>query len=132
MKVTGHRIRALRERKGLTQIQLAAMLHINNSVLSRIESGRRPIDDELLIRCADLFNTSADYLLGRIDRVEETYTTYHTEQESREQQFWEKLRRTAFFDGDKELSDEEKELMMESLMNAALNAKKLISRTAKG
>ena len=69
MKTTGQRIKRLRERKGWTQLELAAALNINNSVLSRIESGQRPVDDELLVRIADLFGTTTDYLVGRAERI---------------------------------------------------------------
>lgn len=61
----GDRIRYLREKRGWTQLELAEKLNINNSVLSRIESNKRPVEDDLLTKIADLFGESADYLLGR-------------------------------------------------------------------
>ena len=59
------RIVALRERCGLNQKELAENLHMNRSVLNRIESGTRPVRDDELKIFADYFNVSADYLLGR-------------------------------------------------------------------
>lgn len=67
MPSTGDRIRKQRERLGLTQLELATKVDINNSVLSRIEAGKRPVEDNELIRFADFFEVDADYLLGRTD-----------------------------------------------------------------
>lgn len=55
----------LRERCGLNQKELAEALHMNRSVLNRIENGTRPVRDDELKVIADYFNVSADYLLGR-------------------------------------------------------------------
>jgi len=131
MKTTGQRIKRLRERKGWTQLELAAQLNINNSVLSRIESGHRPVDDELLVRLADLFGTTTDYLLGRAERISESRAAYRSDQSLFDDAFLERLYRVAFYDDDRELSAEEKKIMMESLIDAAASIKKIISRTAR-
>lgn len=59
------RIVFLRESCGLNQKELAEILHMNRSVLNRIENGTRPVRDDELTIFADYFNVSADYLLGR-------------------------------------------------------------------
>ena len=59
------KIITLRERCGLNQKELAENLHMNRSVLNRIESGTRPVRDDELKIFADYFDVSADYLLGR-------------------------------------------------------------------
>jgi len=61
----GNRLRQLRKEKGLTQAELAKLLSIGESTISFYESGKRQPDYETLIRIADLFNVSVDYLLGR-------------------------------------------------------------------
>lgn len=58
-------IKKLREDNKLSQSELADNIGINNSVLSRIESGDRQLRDDELIKIADFFNVSTDYLLGR-------------------------------------------------------------------
>lgn len=58
-------IKKLREDNKLSQAELADNIGINNSVLSRIESGDRQLRDDELIKIADFFNVSTDYLLGR-------------------------------------------------------------------
>ena len=67
MSNPGTRIRQLREEFQLSQLELAKKLDINNSVLSRIESGKRDVEDFLLVKFADFFGVSTDYLLGRTD-----------------------------------------------------------------
>lgn len=61
----GQRIVNLREEHDLTQKELAEKLDFNRSVLNRIEQGIRPCRDDELLKIADFFNVSADFLLGR-------------------------------------------------------------------
>lgn len=63
MKTVGGRIKRLREEKEWTQLELAKKAEINNSVMSRIEAGKRPVEDDLLVKFAEIFNVSTDYLL---------------------------------------------------------------------
>ena len=67
MAVAGVRIKKLREEMNLSQIELANRIGINNSVLSRIEAGKRAVEDSELNLFADFFGVSGDYLLGRTD-----------------------------------------------------------------
>lgn len=129
---SGQRVRRLREQRGWSQLQLAEMVGLNNSVLSRIESGKRLIDEDLLCKFADVFDTTVDRLLGRHERISEASKIYESEQARRESEFLEQLREVAFFDGEQELSAEAKQIMMEALLDAAATTKKIISRTAKG
>ena len=52
----GSKIRGLRRREGLTQVQLAQRLGISPSYLNLIEHNRRPLSAQLLIKMAQLFN----------------------------------------------------------------------------
>lgn len=51
----GSKIRGLRRREGLTQVQLAHRLGISPSYLNLIEHNRRPLSAQLLIKLAQLF-----------------------------------------------------------------------------
>ena len=55
-----------RKSRGLTQQQIADALKIHKQVYQRYEYGRSPSAD-VIIRIADAFDVSADYLLGRTD-----------------------------------------------------------------
>lgn len=64
-RTTGSRIKELRERRDWSQKYLAKRIGINNSVLSRIEADKRPVENELLKKICEVFDISADILLGR-------------------------------------------------------------------
>ena len=60
---TGDRIKSLREKKGISQSDLALQLHISQSSVTMIEQGKRPISIDLLLSIADLLETDLDYLV---------------------------------------------------------------------
>lgn len=59
------RLRDLREDADLNQTDIAEYLGIQQTVYSRYERGMRTIPLEHLIRLADFYNVSLDYLVGR-------------------------------------------------------------------
>lgn len=61
------RIRALREDRDLTQKKVANYLRCTQVCYSYYELGRRDIPSDVLIRLAEFYQTSTDYLLGRTD-----------------------------------------------------------------
>ena len=59
------RIRDMREDSDLSQKQIAAYLGIAQTVYSRYERGFQTIPLEQLIKLADYYDVSLDYLTGR-------------------------------------------------------------------
>ncbi len=59
------RLRDLREDCDLTQTAVAELLDIQQTVYSRYERGFQTIPLEHLIRLADYYRVSTDYILGR-------------------------------------------------------------------
>lgn len=59
------RLRQEREFLGWSQTELAYKLGLTPSTINKYESGTRFPDIETLVKIADLFITSTDYLLGR-------------------------------------------------------------------
>lgn len=57
-------IKNLRKEKGLTQAQLAESLKLDQTAISKWENGKAVPDTQMLIRLADFFDVSTDYLLG--------------------------------------------------------------------
>ena len=55
----------LRKERGLSQKQAAAELHVSQSLLSHYEKGIRECGLDFLVRTADFYGVSCDYLLGR-------------------------------------------------------------------
>ena len=73
------RIRDLREDNDLTQTQIAQMLGMSQTGYSKYETGENDVPTQVLIRLADFYHTSVDYLLGRTDIT----TPYPTKTENK-------------------------------------------------
>jgi len=61
------RLKELRMKAGLTQDELAEKLELKQSTIGMIETNKRSTSSDTIIKLADFFNTSVDYLLGRTD-----------------------------------------------------------------
>ena len=59
------RIQDLRTDADLSQKQMGKILHISQRSYSHYETGTRNIPVEMLIRLANYYNTSIDYIVGR-------------------------------------------------------------------
>lgn len=68
----GERLLDLRKDAGLTQDELAEVLHINKHSISAYERGRSEPPDQIKIAIARYFHVSTDYLLGLTDRPDPT------------------------------------------------------------
>ncbi len=60
----GKKLKALRKQKNLTQEQLAKRLWVTKSIISAYESESRFPSLDMLIKLAQTFSVSTDYLLG--------------------------------------------------------------------
>lgn len=65
--IFNERLRALRQEKGLTQVQAAKELSIAYRNYQRLEADGNTPNFFNLIQIADLFGVSMDYLAGRTD-----------------------------------------------------------------
>ena len=61
------RLKKLRKERNISQLKLALDLNLNQNSISRYENGEREADYETLIKFADYFGVSLDYLLGRTE-----------------------------------------------------------------
>lgn len=71
------KLKELREQKGLKQYEVAKHLKMTNATYSRYEKGQRQADYETLIKIANYFNVTIDYLLSENDTP--TKKTAHKE-----------------------------------------------------
>lgn len=62
------RIRDLREDHDKKQREIAEYLFCDQSLYSKYERGIRPVPVEIIIKLAQLYGTSTDYILGLTDR----------------------------------------------------------------
>lgn len=63
------RLRDLREDTELTQTEISKILGIHQTVYSRYERGFQTIPVEHLLKLADFYKTSTDFLLGRTNEI---------------------------------------------------------------
>lgn len=61
------RIRDLREDKDMNQTQVAKILGMSQTGYSKYETGENDIPTAVLIKLADFYDVSIDYLLNRTD-----------------------------------------------------------------
>ncbi|MBE5742051.1 MAG: helix-turn-helix transcriptional regulator [Clostridiales bacterium] len=62
------RLRELRKERKISQLKLALDLNMTQNTISRYETCEREADYECLIKFANYFNVSVDYLLGRTNK----------------------------------------------------------------
>jgi len=70
METTASRLLELRKSLNLPQKKMAAALGISQSMLNRCEHNQQIISDEILLKYADYFDVSIDYICGRTDKPE--------------------------------------------------------------
>lgn len=59
------RLKELRKKRKISQLKMALDLNMNQNAISRYENLEREADYETLIKFADYFDVTLDYLLGR-------------------------------------------------------------------
>ena len=105
----GIRLKELRNEKKLNQDELANILGISPSAVGMYERNQREPDDEMKFKIANFFNVSVAYLMGETDKRNTTI--------SHDNEF------IAFYEGYKDLEDEDKEVI-QATINALKKKKK--------
>lgn len=59
------RLKQLRQKKGLTQQEIAELLGVKRNTYSDWENGKTEPNFEMVLKLADLFEVSLDWLFGR-------------------------------------------------------------------
>lgn len=122
------RLKRLRDRSGKNQVTVATDLAVSQSTIGNWESGARTPDAQMLIRIADYYNCSLDYLLGRTDNIHGSAAPELTAKEELDiaKELDEILSGmnsdSLMFDGEP-LDEETKELLRASLENSLRMAK---------
>lgn len=60
-------VRSLREDGDFRQRQIAEILNVSQNTYSQYENGVIALTDEVILKLADFYNVSVDYLLDRTD-----------------------------------------------------------------
>jgi transcriptional regulator with XRE-family HTH domain len=66
------RFKEERLRLGLNQVEIAKIFNVSKQTVSNWENGKRSPDTETLIKLADMFGVSVDYLICRTDKRNES------------------------------------------------------------
>ena len=67
MKIVADRLRLLRNKLGLSQAKLGKVLSLKQATLNRYENDQASPPFETMLRYADYFDVSLDYIFGRTD-----------------------------------------------------------------
>jgi len=67
MATFGDRLRFLREEKKMVQKEIGGLLGVSESTVGKYENNQRTPSPEAILKLADFFHVSTDYLLGRTD-----------------------------------------------------------------
>ena len=65
-----NRLRELRKSRGLTQLALQMQTGIEQALISKFENGERIPPTDTLVKLADFYNVSIDYILYRTNNPE--------------------------------------------------------------
>ena len=102
-KYAGNVIRKLRERKNMSQDELAEQLNITRQAISRYENGDRGVNQDLLFQLASIFNVKIDEFFPPINN------NYSKQKITKEEEFnllKDTLKKKGFLDENEDLSEE--------------------------
>lgn len=130
METFGQRLKKLRNEKEMTGEQLGNYLNVTKVAISKWENDSRFPDKDILIKIADFFSVTLDYLLGRTDHPQGFFQEAdidgnHYEFELDKNVFPNGITREQMMDYIKELEERNKELEKEAELSRKL--KKLVS-----
>lgn len=83
----GDKLRELRERRDVKQTQISAYLKVGQNTYSRWENNERKPDYETLVKIAEYYNVSTDYLLNHNvksqSKIQKLYELLNEEQKKK-------------------------------------------------
>lgn len=68
LKIIGQRLRELRQSVKLSQTKMAEVVQSSQSAVARYEIGEAHVPADVMLRYADYFDVSLDYIYGRTDK----------------------------------------------------------------
>ena len=114
MEAVANGMKELRTRFGLSQARLARQLNIAQSALNRYERNESAIPDSALLKYADFFDVSLDYIFGRCDEPQGKLFAFKPDvvkMTSEKKEDWQAFVK-ACFEPDSPLNDRLKEMML--------------------
>ena len=69
----GQRLARLRKERGLTQVELAEKIGVNQAIITDYERGKMRMFDEMIVRFSLALNVSTDEILGKVKDRKNSY-----------------------------------------------------------
>ena len=76
MRIVAERLRTLRNRLSISQVKMAPIVGLKQSTINRYENDQSDPSLETLLRYAEYFDVSLDYIFGRTDNPQGTQYEY--------------------------------------------------------
>ncbi len=136
---TGDKIKTLRKKNRLTQVQLANKIGIAQSTLGMIETNKQDVGRKTLVKLADFFGVTVDYLLSDDEKTDKTikpeiqipeeYSSKYKVTSRDKKQYLEEMKKAneAFFMDD-EFNEEAKKEMLDLMSELFWEAKAMNKR----
>lgn len=124
-----NRIRELRKENKMTMKQLGEIIGVAESTISQYETGKREPDNEMLLRLAEHFGVTVDFLLGASAQKETPSALTKKDERDIERKLSETLNAlggqdSLMFDGEP-MDDMTRELLETSIRNSLEMTKKI-------
>lgn len=119
MKIISQRLRQLREGLHLSQARLAERMEVSQASINRYENDLSSPSPETLLKYADYFDVSLDYIFGRTDNPQGQQYDYVPDtlkQQVRSKEEWEQFVEMCF-DPNSPMSSRLKETMMSMMQS---------------
>ena len=124
MSIFGDRLRFLREEKGLMGKELAKVMNVEPATITNWEKGNRSPKEDIIVKIADYFNCSTDFLLGRTNNRDAVIYTSEYNSEPIEIEIHK--------DYPVKLSKDDIINLINELANVGVDVQKLIEKSKKG
>ena len=72
-----NRLADLRKERHLSQKEFSKIFNVAQNTISQWEQGKRNMDTEILVKLADYFQVTTDYLLGRSEAASHRTNVFH-------------------------------------------------------
>lgn len=123
METVGERIKRLRERKDLTQKELADLIDITEASLSRYENNLRSPRATILSRMAKALDTTSDYIMTAF--IPEEYKQKHSVSRRDISQYDAFMQSASTFFMNDEVAEEDKEALFRDITELFWKAKEM-------
>ena len=117
MKIMADRLRTLRETLQISQVKMAPIVSLKQSAINRYENDQSNPSPETILRYANYFDVSLDYIYGRTDKPQGKLYDYKPETLKKQMENNEEIRQFVemCFDPKSSINDKLKQTLVKML-----------------